>query len=104
MGKNPNMPDARAQAGFVAGDGRFHVLKGSGSDQVSNLNRYKCFIDLLQLLEMTTIVWVGYQTLDFPGFGCTTLESRTAQEKSLHQIWRLETVEFIRLFTILPFL
>ena len=39
MGKNPNMPDARAQAGFVAGDGRFHVLKGSGSDQVSNLNR-----------------------------------------------------------------
>ncbi|KAI9561912.1 hypothetical protein GHT06_012874 [Daphnia sinensis] len=39
IGKNPNLPDARAQTGFVSGDGRFYVLKGSGSDQVSNLNK-----------------------------------------------------------------
>ncbi len=39
IGKNPNLPDARAQTGFVSGDGRFYLLKGSGSDQVSNLNK-----------------------------------------------------------------
>jgi nidogen (entactin) len=38
-GKNPNLPDARAQSGFVSGDGRFYLLKGSGSDQVSSLNK-----------------------------------------------------------------
>jgi len=39
VGKNPNLPDARAQAGFVSGDGRYYLLEGSGSDQVSNLNK-----------------------------------------------------------------
>lgn len=39
VGKNPNLPDARAQTGFVSGDGRFYLLEGSGSDQVSNLNK-----------------------------------------------------------------
>lgn len=38
-GKNPNLPDARAQSGFVAGDGRFFQLPMSGSDQVSSINR-----------------------------------------------------------------
>ena len=38
-GKNPNLPDARAQCGFVSGDGRFYLIKGSGSDQVSNLDK-----------------------------------------------------------------
>ena len=38
-GKNPNLPDARAQSGFVSGDGRFYLLKGSGSDQVSSLSK-----------------------------------------------------------------
>lgn len=39
-GKQPNLADARAQAGFVAGDGRFHLLPASGSDQVTSLNRF----------------------------------------------------------------
>ncbi len=39
VGKNPNVPDARAQVGFVSGDNRFYLLKGSGSDQVSSLTK-----------------------------------------------------------------
>lgn len=33
------LPDAKAQAGFSAADGRIHVLRGSGSDQIHNLDR-----------------------------------------------------------------
>ena len=40
VGKNPNLPDARAQAGFISGDNRFFLLKGSGSDQVSGLSKW----------------------------------------------------------------
>lgn len=50
IGKNPNMPDARAQAGFVSGDNRFYTLKGSGSDQVSSLNKY--ILHIIQCLKM----------------------------------------------------
>lgn len=38
-GKNPNLPDARAQCGFVSGDGRYYIIKGSGSDQAFNLDK-----------------------------------------------------------------
>ncbi|XP_046738745.1 nidogen isoform X3 [Diprion similis] len=34
------LPDARAQAGVVARDGRMYILKGSGSDQVVNLDKW----------------------------------------------------------------
>lgn len=34
------LPDAKAQAGFSAADGRIHMLRGSGSDQIRNLDRY----------------------------------------------------------------
>lgn len=34
------LPDAKAQAGFSAADGRIHLLRGSGSDQIHNLDRY----------------------------------------------------------------
>ncbi|XP_050523369.1 nidogen isoform X2 [Daktulosphaira vitifoliae] len=34
------LPDAKAQAGFSAADGRIHVLRGSGSDQIFNLDRW----------------------------------------------------------------
>lgn len=33
------LPDAKAQAGFSAADGRIHLLRGSGSDQIHNLDR-----------------------------------------------------------------
>lgn len=35
-GKVQNLPDARAQAGFMSGDGRLYALRGSGSEQVRN--------------------------------------------------------------------
>ncbi|ODM99647.1 Nidogen-1 [Orchesella cincta] len=39
-GKNPNLPDAKAQAGLIAGNGGPHYsLRGSGTDQVSSLNK-----------------------------------------------------------------
>ncbi|UYV80529.1 NID1 [Cordylochernes scorpioides] len=38
-GKNPHLPDARAQAGFMPGDGRLHALPGSGTDRMLNLHR-----------------------------------------------------------------
>ena len=40
MGKNRNMPDARAQAGIISGEGTFFTLPGSGRDQVQRLDRY----------------------------------------------------------------
>lgn len=30
------LPDIRAQVGFNANDGRYYLIKGSGSDNVSN--------------------------------------------------------------------
>lgn len=33
-------PDAKAQAGFVSADGRIYKLKGSGADQIRNLNKW----------------------------------------------------------------
>lgn len=33
-------PDAKPQAGFSAADGRIYMLRGSGSDQIRNLDRY----------------------------------------------------------------
>ena len=39
QGKNRNMPDARAQAGIISGDGRYFAIKGSGSDQIKRLDR-----------------------------------------------------------------
>ncbi|CAN8003110.1 unnamed protein product [Ixodes hexagonus] len=38
-GKVPSLPDAKAQAGFMAGDGtRYTLLRGSGTDHVVNLD------------------------------------------------------------------
>ncbi|KAL5241702.1 hypothetical protein ACI65C_009112 [Semiaphis heraclei] len=34
------LPDAKAQAGFSAADGRIYMLRGSGSDQIHNLDRW----------------------------------------------------------------
>ncbi|KAG8240898.1 cell-matrix adhesion [Homalodisca vitripennis] len=39
-GSSDRLPDARAQAGFVAEDGRLYTLRGSGTDQIQNLDRY----------------------------------------------------------------
>ncbi|CAG0901758.1 unnamed protein product [Darwinula stevensoni] len=39
-GKNKPMPDARAQAGLISGDGRMYTLRGSGTDQVKNLDKW----------------------------------------------------------------
>lgn len=39
-GDESGLPDARSQAGFVAADGRFYLLQGSGTDQVRNLEKY----------------------------------------------------------------
>nr|XP_045605047.1 nidogen-like isoform X1 [Procambarus clarkii]XP_045605056.1 nidogen-like isoform X1 [Procambarus clarkii] len=39
-GKNPSIPDARGQAGLISGDGRFHILRGSGTDQVRSLDKW----------------------------------------------------------------
>ncbi|KAF5302810.1 hypothetical protein FQA39_LY01990 [Lamprigera yunnana] len=39
-GSDSGLPDARAQAGFIAADGRFHLLHGSGTDQIKNLERW----------------------------------------------------------------
>lgn len=33
------LPDSKAQAGFSAADGRIHMLRGSGSDQIHNLDK-----------------------------------------------------------------
>lgn len=39
-GKNPNLPDAKAQAGFMSGDRRrLTALRGSGTDHVINLDK-----------------------------------------------------------------
>jgi nidogen (entactin) len=39
-GKVKNLPDARAQSGFSASDGRFLTLPGSGTDQLFNYDKY----------------------------------------------------------------
>ena len=39
QGKNRNMPDARAQAGIISGEGRFYTLRGSGQDQIRQLDK-----------------------------------------------------------------
>ncbi|XP_054720525.1 nidogen-2-like [Uloborus diversus] len=39
QGKNPDLPDARAQAGFMSGDGRLYTLRGSGTEQERNFDR-----------------------------------------------------------------
>lgn len=41
-------PDARAQAGIMAHDGRMHALRGSGTDQVQNLDKSVFFTILLR--------------------------------------------------------
>lgn len=38
-GKNPSLPDALAQAGFISGDGRMKLLRGAGKDQARNLDK-----------------------------------------------------------------
>ena len=38
-GKSKNIPDARAQAGIISGEGRHIVLPSSGSDQMRNLDK-----------------------------------------------------------------
>lgn len=37
--KESGLPDARAQVGFVAPDGRYYTLPNSGTDQVRNLDK-----------------------------------------------------------------
>ncbi|KAK7069005.1 Calcium ion binding [Halocaridina rubra] len=39
-GKDPNMGDARGQAGLISGDGRYQTLRGSGTDQVRSLDKW----------------------------------------------------------------
>jgi hypothetical protein len=39
QGKNRNMPDARAQAGIISGEGTYYTLPGSGRDQIQNLDK-----------------------------------------------------------------
>eukprot|EP00095_Tigriopus_kingsejongensis_P011899 snap_masked-scaffold111_size354240-processed-gene-1.0 protein:Tk11899 transcript:snap_masked-scaffold111_size354240-processed-gene-1.0-mRNA-1 annotation:"hypothetical protein DAPPUDRAFT_314322" len=39
-GKNQNMPDARGQTGIISGEGRHHLVKGSGTDQVRHLDSW----------------------------------------------------------------
>lgn len=38
-GKSANHPDARAQAGFMSGEGQVYLLVGSGTDQIRNIHR-----------------------------------------------------------------
>lgn len=40
MARQQGLPDARAQLGFVAADGRYYELKGSGSDHIINVNKW----------------------------------------------------------------
>ncbi|XP_054262351.1 nidogen isoform X2 [Macrosteles quadrilineatus] len=40
QGQSSRLPEARAQAGFVAEDGRLYTLRGSGTDQIQNLDRW----------------------------------------------------------------
>ncbi|XP_059095776.1 nidogen-like [Tigriopus californicus] len=39
-GKNKNMPDARGQAGIISGEGRHHLLRASGTDQIRHLDKW----------------------------------------------------------------
>ncbi|XP_067009862.1 nidogen isoform X2 [Anabrus simplex] len=39
-GHESGLPDARAQAGLVSGDGRMYTLKGSGTDQIQYLDKW----------------------------------------------------------------
>ncbi|KAJ9588281.1 hypothetical protein L9F63_018354, partial [Diploptera punctata] len=39
-GQASGLPDARAQAGLVSGDGRLYTLRGSGTDQIQNLDKW----------------------------------------------------------------
>lgn len=39
-GKNKNMPDALGQAGIISGEGRHHLLRASGTDQIRHLDKY----------------------------------------------------------------
>ena len=39
LGKNRNMPDARAQAGIISGEGPYFTLPGSGRDQIQSLDK-----------------------------------------------------------------
>nr|CAD7200894.1 unnamed protein product [Timema douglasi] len=38
-GQSTGLPDARAQAGLMSGDGRLFTLRGSGTDQIQNLDK-----------------------------------------------------------------
>nr|CAD7444676.1 unnamed protein product [Timema bartmani] len=39
-GQSTGLPDARAQAGLMSGDGRLFTLRGSGTDQIQNLDKW----------------------------------------------------------------
>lgn len=39
-GDGSGLPDARAQAGIISPDGRYHLLPGSGTDRVHLLEKY----------------------------------------------------------------
>lgn len=39
VSRQQGLPDARAQAGFVSGDGRYFELRSSGTDQIININK-----------------------------------------------------------------
>lgn len=40
IGQSSGLPDARAQSGLVSGDGRLYTLRGSGTDQIQNLDKW----------------------------------------------------------------
>lgn len=43
------LPDIRAQAGFIAEDGRFFTVTGSGTDNVSSNESFAYFYALIYL-------------------------------------------------------
>ncbi|KAI1284954.1 Nidogen-1 [Halotydeus destructor] len=60
-GKTPNLADAQAQAGFMAGDGRHYVLRGSGSAQVYNYDK------MSNTVQRTPGIWLFRTGLLNPG-------------------------------------
>jgi hypothetical protein len=45
-GKNPHLPDARAQVGMSSGRGSWYALRESGTEQVIHLDKYSQIDDV----------------------------------------------------------
>ena len=71
-GKISNLPDARTQAGIMSGDGRYHTLQGSGTEQIRNFDR----LDIPSVCDQSFYLWNFAQNVKCLPPGSMGLQNR----------------------------